>query len=84
MDELDPSKNWPKGWTAEKEAEYQRKESLGETGICPLCSKILGHGHIMPIRQGCGYAHRQCVLKTNDNKGRNKFQGIFRSLNRKV
>ena len=62
-EEYPQSNSWPAGWTAEKEREYQRKESFRLTERCPLCGEVLAYGHILP--HGNGYAHRRCILQAN-------------------
>ncbi len=58
------SDGWPLGWTDEMEKEYQRKQSMMLTANCPLCKLLLGYGHLVPYKGG--YAHRRCVLQTNN------------------
>jgi len=56
------SEFWPKGWNDEKEAVYQNKKMYEETKMCPICTKPLAYGHIIPYKDG--YAHRRCVLQS--------------------
>jgi hypothetical protein len=64
-EEYPQSAGFPAGWTADKEREYQRKDSFRMTGCCTLCGDVLAYGHILP--HGSGYAHRRCILQANDS-----------------